>query len=148
MPRIVSRRLDAPDVAELRLAGSFDAEIVETLDRREAAFGKQGRERYSVLIATAVEDVAKDLAQSLVEWRRLSWFDVGVCGLASALWVDHQYLKIVLRPEALGTEPCYMVFRSVISAWNRHERKRQVHSRAHGEPVPPACVCARAPPRP
>jgi len=65
-------------VFEYRLAGSADAEIFEVLKRSEGEFGEKRRERYAALIAKAMEDVAKDPEQALVDWKRFSRLDIGI----------------------------------------------------------------------
>jgi len=64
-------------VAEFRLADPTKAQIREILARSEDEFGEQRRERYSALFVKAMEDVAGDPEQALVEWKRLSRFDIG-----------------------------------------------------------------------
>lgn len=65
-----------------RLAGTAEAEIREILAWSEEKFGKSGRERYAALIVAAMEDIAGDPEQVLIDRKRLSRVEVGIYRVA------------------------------------------------------------------
>ncbi|MEI9986189.1 MAG: type II toxin-antitoxin system RelE/ParE family toxin [Aliidongia sp.] len=69
-------------MVEYRLAVTAEAEIRRILDRSEERFGNIGRARYAALIVAAMEDVAGNRHQALVDWRRLSRIEIGVYRIA------------------------------------------------------------------
>jgi toxin ParE1/3/4 len=92
-------------MVKYRLAGTAEAEIDKILARSEREFGAQARERYANLIVAAMEDVADDPGQALVDWKRLSRVEIGIYRIA------HSRNRVPDPPGRVGEPRHSVVFR-------------------------------------
>jgi hypothetical protein len=53
-------------VGEYRLSGVADNQVDDILARSEEIWGELARERYAILLATAMSDIADDLRNPLI----------------------------------------------------------------------------------
>jgi len=81
---LLRRPLIAGGVAEYRIARTAEVEIREILAWSEEKFGALGRRRYTALIVAAMQDIAGDPDQALVERKRLSRVEVGIYRIADS----------------------------------------------------------------
>jgi toxin ParE1/3/4 len=65
-------------LGEYRLSDPASAQIVEVLAWSEENFGMADRERYGVLLFTAMQDLADDPDRPGVEWKRVRQQRIGV----------------------------------------------------------------------
>jgi toxin ParE1/3/4 len=92
-------------MAKFRLAATAEDQIANILIRSEEKFGELSRERYAVLLVTAMQDVATDPFRQSVSWKRISSGKVGIYHIAHSR-------KHVPDPPGVVTEPSHLlVFR-------------------------------------